>query len=551
MTGKTESFMNTAKLSIKHRKCAILQGERTSNRWKKDSTTAQVQMDCQGQPLPIYERETPYTYLGYDINIINTGSEAQAERAVEEFIDILDKIDLSLLPTSAKLQAINTMGISKLNFYFSNIFFTEKLLDKLESEISQCVRHWLNLGPSTSRSFIFAPKSDGGLGIICPQIMYYSKRLSFHLSVLNSTDPNVKAVARHSLEIHMNRRKVPLAAIGQLNFAGYQLKDDGNLDRRTTVIWPRSRWVRLCEMCKRKNIRLLYDEASDLYRFEMTVDEVTVSVENANAFYKLFKSRQIKEQTDKLRSLSSQGRVPREGSNYSYCLSNSHLTNHKLSDDLRSFIVKGRLQLLPCRSLLHLYYPQEYTKECVICRHPYDTAAHVAGGCTKFNKLYQKRHNRIANIVFEAVQSANVAQIVLQDKVVTPAMFGERAQSFTTRHTRPDIVLIDNDAKTVKIIEIAVAFDASIDICYNRKFEKYFPLSLELSSHGFQAEIIVLVVGSFGLVHKRFVSGLKKLSITQTKSKFLAKFISVSAMIGTHIVWMQRCKRLFNPNASL
>ena len=85
---------------------------------------------------------------------------------------------------------------------------------------------------------------------------------------------------------------------------------------------------------------------------------------------------------------------------------------------------------------------------------------------------------------------------------MTPSLFlFDEGVHFVTNATKPDIVIIDYEMKEVKIIEVSTPFDAFIDTTYQSKFDKYFPLTLEISSFDFTAEIIVLIVGSCGTIH--------------------------------------------------
>ena len=72
---------------------------------------------------------------------------------------------------------------------------------------------------------MFTPKKLGGLGILKPSTMYEAKKISFIISVLNSDDQNVRILARKSFELHMSKRKVPLAE-EEDNFLGYEVNDD-------------------------------------------------------------------------------------------------------------------------------------------------------------------------------------------------------------------------------------------------------------------------------------------------------------------------------------
>ena len=105
-----------------------------------------------------------------------------AETLITAFKDTMKQIDRSFLPITAKIQAVNIMAISKLNFYFPNTVFSESQLKDLEDEIVSSARHWLSLNNSSSRAFFFTPRSKGGLGLINPKVSYYAKYLQFQLN---------------------------------------------------------------------------------------------------------------------------------------------------------------------------------------------------------------------------------------------------------------------------------------------------------------------------------------------------------------------------------
>ena len=118
----------------------------------------------------------------------------------------------------------------------------------------------------------------------------------------------------------------------------------------------------------------------------------------------------------------------------------------------------------------------------------------------------------------------------------------ESNRSFVTRDTRPVIPIINKTDKTAYLVEVSSPFDSHLQKCYQSKFDKYLPLSLEINDLGYYTEIIVLIVGSLGYVHTRFISGLRKLNIPRHEAAFLAKYCSISAIIGSKRVWDMRCK---------
>ena len=123
-------------------------------------------------------------------------------------------------------------------------------------------------------------------------------------------------------------------------------------------------------------------------------------------------------------------------------------------------------------------------------------------------------------------------------------MFGSDINEFETPHTRPDIVLIDHENRSVLINEIAIPYDCHISKCFQSKFEKYTPLAQQIGALGYNVQTIVLLIGSMGSVHKKFISGLLKNNIKKQEAKYLAKFSSISAQIGGFKIWRKRCSLL-------
>ncbi|KAL8570780.1 hypothetical protein ACOMHN_006930 [Nucella lapillus] len=58
---KTGQVMDTTGVEVKHRKCAIMHGKRSVNRWSKNDTTGDTCLSIQDQPLPMYHREQAYS----------------------------------------------------------------------------------------------------------------------------------------------------------------------------------------------------------------------------------------------------------------------------------------------------------------------------------------------------------------------------------------------------------------------------------------------------------------------------------------------------------
>ena len=541
---KTTDFLNYTHMEAKPAKCAVSAAKRSSNTHKPPVIP---EITIQNKEIPIYHRDKCYVYLGHEICLSNQND--QADSLVNEFYKNMKKVDKAPLPFFYKLQLIQTICISPLTFFFDNILFAEKQLEELTTIIVNHVRNWLGLNQSSTRSFLFAPKAKGGLGLPHPRILYYAKHLSFFLAVMNSSDDQVKAMALNSLQLHLTKRKAQNAtSMNDPQFAGYLTDEKGNFKKQSITNWPKSQWQHISSMCAREQVRLIHHAMTD-NSFSLVIKTETGDIEHKSSktFYDMYKTTKLNEIAKEFTSLHSQGRITREAIGVDYKLSLCFIQNKNLKDKIKQFAIKSKLQLLECNTLLHTYN-QNINKSCSLCNHPNDTCSHILNGCTKIQSFYIERHNRIVDLIFDKVKyhGAKNNLSYFKEKLLTPSLFMyDESFRFISNAIKPDIVTIDYDLKEVKIIEISTPFDAFIDTTYQSKFDKYFPLTLEISNFGFTAEIIVLIVGSCGTVHKHFVSGLKKCDIPNHDAKFLARYCSISSIIGSYRAWKRRCKLLF------
>lgn len=540
---KTNRFMNYCGMEVKHRKCATLHGQRTGNNWSKRDGTAETELEVQGSTIPKYNKDQSYTYLGHEINLSNTADENQVKSILQEFKDTLSKIDIAPLAVAAKIQAINVMATSKLHFYFPNIQFTDKALENIENTIVFFVRSWLGLNQSSTRSFMFCPRSEGGLGLLHPRNMYYAKKLSFILSVLNSDDEQTRNTARYSLALHLEKRKCTEAARGDDRvFAGYTTDENYHLLKKSKVLWRKSLWIHVNDICARNKIQLQRNSEHMFVLKFWADEEVQMSFTDPKAFFTSFKRHQLQGMMDEWREKQWQGQIARN-EHANTAISSSHLTNLRLSDKLTAFIVKARLLLLECNSRLHTYSP-EVPKACDRCGFYTETVSHLLNGCREHKNSIQNRHNRILALVADAVKDTCHGDEIVIDSIIRPMHFQQSSEAafVDITHTRPDICIIKHEAKLCLLVEVAVPFDQFLGDAYSHKFFKYLPLCQKISDMGYQCKVIVLVIGSLGLIHKRFVSGLQIIGLPKNRAKAIARYCSVSAMIGSLIIWKQRCR---------
>ena len=543
---KLEIYCNWAQLDIKASKSALLYERRSGNNWYSRGRQDRTQIELQGNKIEKYDRNKSYQYLGYFINMVGDWSQ-QIHDILSKFQQLMKKLDICPLPSCYKIQAINIFCIPTVESVFGIVPIPVKYLQEMEDLIVKYVRSWLSQATNSNRRYVFIPISKGGLGIRKPTTVYFAKKLATYIGMLNSDDETVKRIARKSLSLHMSKRKVQVIQQQEddnSTFGGYEVDELGYVKKNTKQCLSKSSWIEVNEICVKLGFQMQF--INDVYYLKIG-DEV---VNTPQKIYKTVVKCLIEKDMDCWKDMESQGRLANlHHTNYSCSM--EHLRNGKLSDKLVNFVVKARLQIAETNVLLQKMYPEVYAKYCKICRNPNDTISHVLNGCMEFKLNYMQRHNRIVHIIHEAINKYNQHVVSYEEKVITADLINDDGELQLTdyfsavRARKPDIFLIDHELKKCFIVEISVPFDAFIDDCYEAKFQKYIPLFELLVLSGYDAKIIALIVGSLGHVHSRFTSGLKMLGIPNTVVKSLAKYASVSAMIGSHIIWRKRGKILF------
>ena len=119
---------------------------------------------------------------------------------------------------------------------------------------------------------------------------------------------------------------------------------------------------------------------------------------------KLLFKQTVNRDLQKARRLSIQGPF--------LCMTNVQLEschsifyNWKVSDLLVKFAIKARLSLFPTNFTKHVWN-REHDPSCPFCHQHTESVAHLMNGCREFHNFYSRRHNRIADKIFEVISGS-------------------------------------------------------------------------------------------------------------------------------------------------
>ncbi len=154
------------------------------------------------------------------------------------------------------------------------------------------------------------------------------------------------------------------------------------------------------------------------------------------------------------------------------------------------------------------------------------------------------RHDHLVDLIVKDLKTIHKDRKIYQHTTVEFNWFYQNTSDrdyLKNIPNTPDIVIVNEALNTVFVIEVGCSFDLYLDTCYLSKLLKYQPLVEAKHQLNYQCKLIILVFGSLGHVHNNVIKGLQLGGLQKKKAKKLAKFCSVSVIIGSMQIWKRRC----------
>ena len=121
------------------------------------------------------------------------------------------------------------------------------------------------------------------------------------------------------------------------------------------------------------------------------------------------------------------------------------------------------------------------------------------------------------------------------------ALYSNNSEFGNVTANTPDGIRIDEAHREVVLLEVGCTFDSSLEEAFNTKQLKYQPLVQAITQLGYNCQLVIFIFGSLGHVHRLVVRGPRILGLTKCRAKQLAKYCSISSIIGSRCIWRRRC----------
>ena len=134
-----------------------------------------------------------------------------------------------------------------------------------------------------------------------------------------------------------------------------------------------------------------------------------------------------------------------------HTVSHTIFKSHAVAEDILRFAVKARLQVLPTRLNISLWYPNTFPPHCL--HHDsisvIESLSHILNGCHVYKGMYISRHDRIVNLLVKnmLLYTPPSSVEVYSHTRVLPDMFllcNNDVDTFSnvTANT-PDVIVVD------------------------------------------------------------------------------------------------------------
>ena len=138
-------------LDIRTDKCFIFYEPRSGNRWYKGKNDHDPVVYIHGEQVKVLQRHEPFTYLGKPLTDTVVGeSETHVDDMLSTYTELLEKVALCSLPLAFKLDALQTVAMSKIEHGFVNTTNNEVQLEFFDKILVKNLRRIFAIETNTT-----------------------------------------------------------------------------------------------------------------------------------------------------------------------------------------------------------------------------------------------------------------------------------------------------------------------------------------------------------------------------------------------------------------
>ena len=204
------------------------------------------------------------------------------------------------------------------------------------------------------------------------------------------------------------------------------------------------------------------------------------------------------------------------------------------------FILNSTIHTLPTQNNLKLWN-KSVSDKCHLCKNR-DSTLHTLSGCkvSLEQKRYTWRHDNIINYIVQCLDSTKVT-VYSDIEGHQASNGGSMPPEVLVTEQKPDIVVINAEKGTVKLLELTVPFEGNIKERNKDKTDKYAHFLTDIKTYA--PSLTCFEVGVRGYLTKDNMDKLKdihSLCKKNIKYKTFLKNISAISIISSYYIFTAR-----------
>ena len=349
----------------------------------------------------------------------------------------------------------------------------------------------MKLARPADPSRLYLPRSKGGLALPSINALYQKQRASLACQILTSTDPTV----RHTATLGIRREE----ELSRPKFKPMTVARD---------TWQKDPSANRKALTRRTKATIMENDAQ----------------------------RRLQH----ARGLEHQGQLLRATEDKASDIWSSAV--QQLPPQVLSFSLNAAQDTLPHNANLALWRKKDGLSDaCKLCGEK-QTLPHVLNQCpTALNlRRYNTRHDSVLKEIEQGVRlHLSEGECLLADLPdYQPYTFPPH---ITHTDLRPDLVLWNNEEKTVCVIELTICYETRFEEAHILKKNKYADLIEAIEATEFIPELITLEVGSRGPYNPAGFNDLRAhITIPQKAWKHMLTNITRTVIVESHKIWTKR-----------
>ena len=173
--------------------------------------------------------------------------------------------------------------------------------------------------------------------------------------------------------------------------------------------------------------------------------------------------------------------------------------------------------------------------KCPRCQNTHCTLHHILNNCQNMLERYTWRHSSVLQYMVKTLSEFNNPETKVYADI--PGWLINNStipQNIITTLQRPDLVILEENKKTVSLLELACCFEREQNFtnANNRKQERYSALTTDIENRGYTVNLVPFEIGSRGLIKIQTKSDLLLCLKTQHSFKIGNNFFKEISKIA-------------------